>query len=132
MNTIDTRDLQKEFNELHTDYEALKDELETLLLDDDDLLDAEEELKNWETDNLERYEALQELFSELKSCSEFQYGITLIDEDDFTAYTQEYAEDIGAVGESSHWIAIDWDATAENLRSDFDEVEFEGTTYLYR
>ncbi len=132
MKTIDSRTLQKEFEELESDYEILKDELQNPLLDNEDLRTAKEELWDWENDNLERYEDLRTVLDELNKSPEFQYGITLIDEDDFEEYTQEYAEDIGAVGESSHWIVINWDATAENLRSDFGEVEFEGTTYLYR
>lgn len=131
MNTIDTRELQKEFDELQSDYEALKDELQNPLLDNDELFNAEEDLKDWETDNLERYETLQELFSKLESCYDFRHGILLIDEDDFTEYVQDYAESTGAIGENSEWISIDWEATADNLRSNYSEIEFEGTTYLY-
>jgi hypothetical protein len=30
------------------------------------------------------------------------------------------------------WIVIDWDATADNLKVDYTEVEFDGVTYLVR
>jgi hypothetical protein len=30
------------------------------------------------------------------------------------------------------YIVIDWEETADNLRVDYTEVDFEGTTYLFR
>ena len=30
------------------------------------------------------------------------------------------------------WIEIDWEATAENVKQDYSELEYEGETYFYR
>jgi len=59
-------------------------------------------------------------------------GAYVINEDDFVAYTQEVAEDIGSVDRNAHWVEIDWDATADNLRADYSTIEIDGVTYYYR
>lgn len=64
---------------------------------------------------------------------EWNYGVILILEADFTKYVKEYIADIGALPRDlPDWVVIDWDATAENIRGDFMSVDFEGQTYLYR
>lgn len=62
------------------------------------------------------------------------YGELFIHESYFTDYVEELARDIGAVGdhEGNNWVVIDWEATAENVRMDYSEAEFDGETYLYR
>jgi antirestriction protein len=61
------------------------------------------------------------------------YG-TLIADDDFVAYAQDFAEELGAVDDSARWPAtcIDWDQAAAELQSDYTSVDFDGTTYYYR
>ncbi len=42
-------------------------------------------------------------------------------------------EDIGDLpSDLPSYIEIDWDKTADNLRVDYSEVEYQGTTYLVR
>lgn len=62
----------------------------------------------------------------------FQSGVQLIAEQDFPEYIQELLEDIGDVPKLPSYVEVDWEATAENLRIDYTEVEFEGVTYLFR
>lgn len=51
----------------------------------------------------------------------------------FTEYAQELCEDIGDVPKNLHsYIAIDWEQTAENIKVDYTEVDFDGVTYLIR
>jgi hypothetical protein len=57
----------------------------------------------------------------------------LIEEDDFDEYCKELLEDCGYISKDFPvWIEIDWDATANNVRQDYQEVEFRGTNYLFR
>lgn len=55
-------------------------------------------------------------------------------EDCFAEYAEELAEDIGAIDRQTGWPlnCIDWDKAADELRSDYSEVEWDGHTYLYR
>ncbi|RJQ46850.1 MAG: hypothetical protein C4534_02050 [Gaiellales bacterium] len=52
----------------------------------------------------------------------------------FAEYARELAEDIGAISGDLQWPLdhIDWDAAAEQLKSDYTELEIEGSTYLFR
>ena len=57
----------------------------------------------------------------------------LIAEDDFEEYVEELVTDCGYISKDlPSWIEIDWKATANNVRQDYSEVDFRGTTYLYR
>lgn len=64
----------------------------------------------------------------------FDVQVTLIPEDDFKDYAQEYAEEIGAVPESYTWpiSCIDWEHAAKELSYDYNYVEFNGDYYYYR
>jgi hypothetical protein len=61
------------------------------------------------------------------------YPITLIRESHFTDYTQEMLEDCGTIPRDlPHWVRIDWEATAREVKVDYSEVEIDGVTYFYR
>lgn len=47
---------------------------------------------------------------------------------------QELADDIGAIDSNAKWPLnhIDWEAAAEELKMDYTEVNFNGTTYYIR
>ena len=66
--------------------------------------------------------------------TDWQYGEILIREDYFTEYAQELAEDIGAINSEASWPAycIDWERAAGDLKQDYTEVEYRGTTYYVR
>jgi len=78
--------------------------------------------------------ALKKLQDEAEGYApDWRYGATLIREDHFTEYCQELLDDIGDLPKDlPGYIAIDWDKTADNLRVDYTEVDFDGTTYLVR
>lgn len=84
-----------------------------------------------ERDELAALEALQE---EAKDYApDWEYGATLIRETYFSEYCEELLKDIGDLPQDlPGYIAIDWDKTADNLRVDYTEVDFDGTTYLVR
>jgi antirestriction protein len=59
---------------------------------------------------------------------------TMIPAYDFTAYAQELAEDIGAIGRDAQWpvYCIDWERAARELKMDYASVQVNGTTYYFR
>ena len=76
---------------------------------------------------------LRDFVEELQQSCSLEHGGTIVLEDDFEEYAQELAKDVGWVGqEGSGALVIDWAATARNLRNDFSDVDWNGTTYLVR
>lgn len=73
-------------------------------------------------------DALEEIGSEATD------GVTLIRDDYFEDYAQQYAEDMGAIGRDVSWPAthIDWEAAANDLQTDYTSVEIDRDTYWYR
>jgi hypothetical protein len=115
---IDTRDLDKELNEL----ESLDDSL------DPDGIDG-----GWlDVEDQERLVALRELRHEIGD--EWEYGATLIPEDEFQDYAHELAEELGAIDDNAAWpySCIDWEQAANELSQDYTSVTFDGTDYYVR
>lgn len=106
MDILDTRDLRKRLEELE---------------------DIEEELS---VDELEELEELRDMEAEIP---EWQYGELLVNEDDFEEYCEEFLKDIGDLPSDIPWyIEIDWKETANNIKADYGEIDYQGRTYLYR
>lgn len=135
---MDTRDLIQEREDLKAQileafleqFEHYADRTETF----EDILFNEEELTDfndyWATE-LEGIEEINKLEKEVGS--EFEYGVTLIEEDEFEDYCRELCEDCGYISRDfPHFIEIDWDATANNMRADYSETTFRGNDYLFR
>jgi len=103
------------------DSRELEDELQTLI----DLREAGEE---HDTDALKQLEELKE------ECDGhgWECGICFIPDYEFKNYCQELAEDCGMVPEGPMSNYVDWDSWAEDCEQDYSEVEFRGTTYLWR
>lgn len=121
--TIDTRDIIERIEGLESDIEDLRESEQT-----SDQTAADEELKN-----------LLSIMDELKgNGGDEQWRgswcpITLIHEDYFVEAMKELLKDIGDIPRPfPHYIAIDWEATADNLRMDYSSVEIEGHTYWFR
>jgi hypothetical protein len=61
------------------------------------------------------------------------YPVTLICDSYFTDYAREMLHDCGDIPRDiPHYIEIDWDATARNIRVDYTPTEIDGVTYWYR
>lgn len=61
------------------------------------------------------------------------YPQSLIDSDYFTEYAEQMVKDIGDMpDEIPAYIAIDWEATAQNLKVDYNTVDVLGREYYYR
>lgn len=78
--------------------------------------------------------ALKSLAEEASSyAADWEYGETLIRDSYFTGYARELCEDIGDIPKNlPHYIEIDWEATARNIRMDYTSVDFAGVTYWIR
>jgi len=139
--SLDTRDLVEErdslkqnildsFLEEFPQYEEMTESFE-------DIRFEEEEIEDWREgwrDELEIIADINNLESEISS-NEWDYGITLIDEDDFEDYCEELVKDIGALpNDLPSYIEnnINWSGVAEDLRCDYSEVSYNGNNYLYR
>lgn len=153
---IDSRDVIERLNELQEEL----DDLEQIVTDAQEALDdwsepehpdqfddfkyqelsdavieAELKVSEWKESYSEEYEALKALDEDGSSCCpDWRHGESLISDDYFETYARELAHDIGSVDNSQTWPQnhIDWEAAAEALKQDYNEVDFMGTTFLYR
>ena len=138
MNILDTRYLAER-------REALKQEILDSFLENfphyeemtesfEDIRFEEEEIESWKEDfedELKEIEEIDDVENELGS--EFEYGVTLVDVDDWEEYVEELLEDIGYIPKNfPSWIKIDLEATANNVKVDYMEVTYQGNSYLGR
>ena len=140
MNTLDTRNLAER-------REALKQEILDSFLENfphyeemtesfEDIRFEEEEIESWKEYFEEELQEIEEINSiEVELGSEFEYGVTLVDVDDFEDYCEELVSDIGDLPKDlPSYIAnnIDWEGVAEDLKVDYTEVTYQGNSYLGR
>lgn len=66
--------------------------------------------------------------------ADWGYGETLIRDSFFEEYARELAEDCGMIDRDAKWPArcIDWERAAEELKSDYTAIHFDGETYWIR
>lgn len=119
ISTLDTRDLEEQQADLESEKEDLIDKLK----------EAVTNLKIWKRDNQKELEELRGLAESIQG---YDDGVTLISEDDFVEYCQELCEDLGYISKDAHFITIDWEATADNIRQDYSSIEYDDQTWLYR
>jgi hypothetical protein len=138
-NNLDSRDLIKqcdELAELIADNHNEHVEDESLYIDSDDVKEHNASYLLNSTIDME-YE-ISDMFDIMKledACgsSEWDYGLFLIHEDNFQEYCKDLLQDCGDIPENlPDYIAIDWDETADNLKVDYSEVEYQGESYLFR
>ena len=99
-----------------------------------ELVEAVEALKEWDEENGEAYKSLKSFVEEAKQyASDWSDGATLIHESHFEDYCKEMLEDCGDLPKNlPDYIVIDWSATADRLKVDYSEIEWDGETYLIR
>lgn len=149
---IDTRDLIKAIESLEDDKDCLESEveerraeLEDMEADDDTdpkdvaevadaLEDAQEALNAWEAHESEELRLLKEFAEEVEDyCVDYKHGETLIRESYFTEYVEEMVKDCyGFPQDIPSFVEIDWEETAENVKVDYSEADFDGVTYYFR
>lgn len=135
---IDTRDLIEKRDELKQSildsfletFEHYEDQTD----DFDDILFDEEEIQSWKEDWEDELEQIEEINNIEDSIgSEFDYGVTLVREDYWEDYVEDLLVEIGYLPKDlPSWIEIDWEATANNVKVDYTEVEYQGQTYYGR
>lgn len=147
-NNLDTRDLNKRLDELtekRDDIATAKEELEELKKElasagdeekeelEEKIADKESDIESLESDfDEDEQEELAELENMESEISEWRDGETLIHEDNWIDYVKVFLEDCGDIPRDLPWyIAIDWKETADNLKSDYSEIEYQGNTYYY-
>lgn len=112
------------------------------IIDVRDVIARYEELEaNESRDELEgfEFERLTVLLANLKGNGGDEqwrgdwYPVTLIHESYFVEYTEELCKDIGYISDDfPWWIAIDWNATAENVKQDYTAIDFDSEEYWTR
>lgn len=108
-------------------------------------IEAYEDLENEDAayrteDEIESFQALKDFLEGVRGLGgDYQwrgdwFPRTFIEEEYFPTYAEELASDIGAIPADAKWPAnhIDWAAAADELKTDYASVEFNGKTYLYR
>lgn len=111
--------------------DALREEFTVDLDDADDV----KRMSDFDFEEVRELAHLMNLQEEAKGCApDWNHGATLIHEDYFVAYAQQLAEDIGAIQRDTSWPnnCIDWDAAADELKTDYTTVDFDGETYYVR
>ena len=128
---IDVRDLIEQ-------YEALETELMDSYLEH---ATNEQSFNQWvaTTEGNEELKELATILDELKGSGGDEqwrgdwYPITLIADSYFVDYCEELVSDIGDMPrEIPSYIEIDWEATANNIKLDYSEIEIDGDTYYFR
>jgi len=121
---IDSRDIIARIEELTAEVENIDD------------MPEGDQLKNTEEGAEIRAElkVLTDLTEEAEACaSDWRYGATMIRKTYFEDYCREMLADCGDLPKNlPAYIVIDWAATADNLRVDYSEVDFDGVIYLIR
>ena len=145
-------------NNYESDLEALNGELndfESELYDienEDDYADKQNDIDNKLEEIAEKENEIQECefeynryseeLAELESLKEeiesnsdegFEYGIQLIHENYIDDYLDEMLEDCDYIPKDMpSWIKIDWQATYDNMKEDYNEIELNGNTFYIR
>jgi hypothetical protein len=89
-----------------------------------------EDLSDWEKEELDILHDVEEDF-------DFRYwkdGITFINDNYFTEYTEEYVKDVGDMPQNLPSILynnIDWDGVAEDLQQDYSSIDIDSETFWY-
>ena len=128
-NLIETRDELKQeildsFLENFPHYEEMTESFE-------DILFEEEEIESWKQDwqeEINQITCIDEVEDEIGS--EFDFGVTLIPEDDFTEYCKDMVEDYLYNVPGFIKYNINWDGVASDLGVDYSSVTYQGKSYL--
>lgn len=107
------------------------------VIDSRDVIARIEELKNQPDIGEEELDELNTLLALAGEgeiyAPDWEYGATLIRDSYFVDYARELLEDCGDIPKDiPHYIAIDWDQTAHNIRVDYTPVDFGTVTYWVR
>ena len=137
---IDTRDLAEKREELQTDLvNSFNDYFDTEFEDFGDLTSyidnsEDEDVQNWKEDNSDDFDHIEEIDYIEDTVSEFSFGETLIEDDEFEDYCRDLVEDCYDLGNVPGFIEnnINWSGIASDLSVDYNNVTYQGKSYLVR
>lgn len=128
---FDTRDIEERLREIEDveieiergDEEDEESFIERMREEDSYLADEYQTLRNLQDEGRAAYNEVN-----------WDGGITMVKDDHFPDYAEEYAREIGAIDREHGWPHqhIDWEAAAEELLIDYTSIEINGTTYWGR
>ena len=140
--TLDIRDLIERFEELESERENLQAVLQDALEIDQtgpEQIAAHRALSQWDCENGDEFTELSVLLTELSGRGGDEqwrgdwYPVTLVSEGYFEEYMDALLEECGDIPKFENVPAyIDITVNYDMLRWDYDEVEFQGETYLFR
>lgn len=124
---IDSRDIIERIEELESTQTDLVERLSNGEI-------SESDMKAFDDEEGKELDMLRELAEEAEQYSrDWEYGETLIHEDYFVEYCMEMLKDCGELPTNIPWyVVIDEEATAENLKSDYVELNLDGQIYYMR
>lgn len=136
----DTRDLAEKRDELK---EFLVDDFnymfEKEIEDFDELIEIvdnseDEDVQEWREENDNDFDHIEEIDYIEDNVSEFSFGATLIEEDEFEDYCKDLVEDCYDLDNVPGFIKynINWSGIASDLSVDYSEVNYQGESYLVR
>ena len=138
--TIDIRDVIERYETLETTRDEIESEWDEI--EDNAGLDFANYVRTdvrWGDDEEDEYQTLHSLLDELSGCGGDEewrgdwYPITLINDDYFVEYAEELVKDCGYIPHNlPHWIAIDWEKTADAVKEDYSWVKVGAEQYWYR
>lgn len=126
---IDSRCVIERIEELEAEREALRDAIA------EDASEANmKALDLFEATDGSELDALKAFAEEAEGYApDWRYGAALVRDSYFEDYARELLEDCGDIPRNlPHYIEIDWEATARNIRMDYTEVDFDGVSYWVR
>jgi hypothetical protein len=103
-------------------------------LDEADFID-DEAFTMGNEELIEELNEIKQFCEELEDYGDFEHGEAIISEDYFTDYVEDLVKGLGYLTDNLPGFIednIDWDGVAEDLKVDYTEVDYNGTTYLMR
>jgi len=132
---IDSRDVIARIEALWDERSALQDTADDADEDDATRIQALNDLEAWDkSDESRELAALQALAKQGEAYApHWEHGETLIRSTYFVEYAEDLAKDCdGLPRDLPAYIEIDWETTAENIKVDYTEIDFDGVPYLIR
>lgn len=125
---IDSRDIIARIEYLNEALADLPDDVS------EENYDPDEDANGNRNDAIRERQMLRDLESQAADYApDWQYGATLINESYFVEAMEEQTKEIGDLPKDMpSYLVINWEATAENLKVDYTEVTFDGTTFFVR